>query len=62
MSNSRTIQRPLSRTLLLLGALPAVVMFIVLMVFFTSARLEDARRDLSDSSQMLADSLAPALE
>jgi len=62
MSNTRTIQRPLSRTLLLLGALPAVVMFIVLMVFFTSARLEDARRDLSDSSQMLADSLAPALE
>jgi signal transduction histidine kinase/ActR/RegA family two-component response regulator len=37
-------------------------MFLVLMVFFTSARLEDARRDLSDSSQMLADSLAPALE
>lgn len=53
---------PLSRKLLLLGALPAVVMFIVLMVFFTSARLDDARQDLSDSSQMLADSLAPALE
>ncbi|TYC63886.1 response regulator [Marinobacter sp. BW6] len=62
MSNTRRQQRPLSRKLLLLGALPAVVMFIVLMVFFTSARLEDARRDLSDSSQMLADSLAPALE
>jgi signal transduction histidine kinase/CheY-like chemotaxis protein len=52
----------MSRKLLLLGALPAIVMFIVLMVFFTSVRLEDARRDLSDSSQMLADSLAPALE
>ncbi len=62
MSNTPRPQRPLSRKLLLLGALPAVVMFLVLMVFFTSARLEDARRDLSDSSQMLADSLAPALE
>ncbi|MBW0146143.1 response regulator [Marinobacter sp. CAU 1620] len=37
-------------------------MFIVLMSFFTSARLEDARQDLSESSQMLADSLAPVLE
>ncbi len=53
---------PLSRKLLLLGALPSVMMFIVLMGFFTSARLEDARRDLNDSGQMLADSLAPALE
>ena len=62
MNKSHRHQRPLSRKLLLLGALPAIVMFIVLMVFFTSARLEDARRDLSDSSQLLADSLAPALE
>ncbi|WP_417568077.1 ATP-binding protein [Marinobacter sp.] len=62
MTNTPRPQRPLSRKLLLLGALPAVVMFLVLMVFFTSARLEDARRDLSASSQMLADSLAPALE
>lgn len=62
MSNTPALQRPLSRKLLLLGALPAVTMFLVLMVFFTSARLKDARRDLSDSSQMLADSLAPALE
>ncbi|MDX5336586.1 MAG: response regulator [Marinobacter sp.] len=52
----------LSRKLLLLGALPAVVMFVALMAFFTSARLEDARTDLAESSQMLADSLAPALE
>lgn len=59
MSNVKRQQRPLSRTLLLLGALPAVVMFIVLMVFFTSARLEDARRDLSDSGQMLADAWRP---
>ena len=62
MNNSHRQQRLMSRKLLLLGALPAIVMFIVLMVFFTSVRLEDARRDLSDSSQMLADSLAPALE
>ena len=62
MNKRHRSQRPMSRILLLLGALPAVVMFIVLMVFFTSARLQDARRDLSDSSQMLADSLAPALE
>ncbi|KPQ01613.1 ATP-binding protein [Marinobacter sp. HL-58] len=55
-------QAPLSRKLLLLGAAPAIVMFIVLMVFFTSARLDDARKDLADSSQMLADSLAPAVE
>ena len=33
MSNLKRQQRPLSRTLLLMGALPAVVMFIVLMVF-----------------------------
>lgn len=55
-------QAPLSRKLLLLGAAPAIVMFVVLMVFFTSARLDDARKDLADSSQMLADSLAPAVE
>lgn len=55
-------QAPLSRKLLLLGAAPAIVMFIVLMVFFTSARLDDARKDLAASSQMLADSLAPAVE
>ena len=62
MSNLRNNHRPLSRSLMLLGALPAVIMFLVLMVFFTSERLEDARRDLADSGQLLADSLAPALE
>ena len=62
---SATVSTPgmsLSRRLLLLGALPAVVIFVALMAFFTSARLDDARRDLAQSSQMLADSLAPALE
>ncbi|PXX91776.1 hybrid sensor histidine kinase/response regulator [Marinobacter vulgaris] len=62
MNNESDAQAPLSRKLLLLGAAPAIVMFIVLMVFFTSARLDDARKDLADSSQMLADSLAPAVE
>jgi signal transduction histidine kinase/ActR/RegA family two-component response regulator len=52
----------LTRKLMLLGAAPAIVMFVVLMIFFTSARLEDARRDVAASSQMLADSLAPAVE
>ena len=63
MSNTaNTPGMSLSRRLLLLGALPAVVIFVALMVFFTSARLEDAHLDLAQSSQMLADSLAPALE
>ncbi|NMT64941.1 ATP-binding protein [Marinobacter orientalis] len=62
MSKQADAPAPLSRKLLLLGAAPAIVMFIVLMVFFTSARLDDARKDLADSSQMLADSLAPAVE
>jgi hypothetical protein len=62
MSKQMHRQAPLSRKLLLLGAAPAIVMFIVLMVFFTSARIDDARKDLADSSQMLADSLAPAVE
>ncbi len=61
-STANTPGMSLSRRLLLLGALPAVVIFVALMVFFTSARLEDARLDLAQSSQMLADSLAPALE
>lgn len=52
----------LSTWLLMLGALPCVVMFITLMVFFTSARLQDARDNLESSSQLLADSLAPVLE
>ncbi|GGE78619.1 histidine kinase [Streptosporangium jomthongense] len=62
MSKHKPAGTPLSRKLLVLGALPAVVMFITLIGFFTSARLEDARRDLSYSNQLLADSLAPSLE
>lgn len=55
-------QRSLGTQLLLLGAIPAILMFIGLMVFFTNARLADARQDLFDSTQKLADNLAPALE
>ena len=62
MSEHNNAGTPLSRKLLMLGALPAIVMFITLIGFFTSTRLEDARRDLSDSNQLLADSLAPSLE
>lgn len=57
-----TGQRSLGTQLLLLGAIPAILMFIGLMVFFTNARLADARQDLFDSTQKLADNLAPALE
>ncbi|WP_286222715.1 ATP-binding protein [Marinobacter apostichopi] len=62
MTNPAMARPTLTRKLLLLGALPAIVMFIVLIAFFTSARLQDARQQLSDSSQMFADSLAPVLE
>ncbi len=62
MSKSNLRQATLARKLLVLGAVPAIVMFLVLMVFFTSARLDDARKELSSTSQMLADSLAPAVE
>ena len=62
MSKLPTNQASLTRKLLMLGAAPAIVMFVVLMVFFTSARLEDARKEIATSSQIMADSLAPAVE
>ncbi|MDO6824968.1 response regulator [Marinobacter sp. 1_MG-2023] len=62
MSERNAAGTPLSRKLLLLGAMPAIVMFITLIGFFTSVRLEDARQDLADSNQLMADSLAPSLE
>ncbi|TBW56006.1 response regulator [Marinobacter halodurans] len=55
-------QRPLNRQLLLLGTVPAILMFLVLLIFFTSVRLEDVRRDLFRSTQVVADNLAPAVE
>jgi signal transduction histidine kinase/ActR/RegA family two-component response regulator len=62
MNRPPSRQASLTRKLLLLGAAPAIVMFVVLMVFFTSARLEDARKEIAATSQMMADSLAPAVE
>ena len=62
MTKRETPPAPLLRKLLMLGVVPAVLMFVVLMVFFTAARLDDARTDLSKNSQLLADSLAPAVE
>lgn len=62
MTKRETLPAPLLRKLLMLGVVPAVLMFVVLMVFFTAARLDDARTDLSKNSQLLADSLAPAVE
>lgn len=62
VNDPKPARASLTRKLLLLGAVPAVVMFIVLMAFFTSARLDDARQELTDNSQMFADSLAPVLE
>lgn len=53
---------PLSRKIILLGTLPAIFLFIVLVGFFTSARLDDAKQELADSNQLLADRLAPSLE
>lgn len=55
-------RRTLNGQLLWLGALPAALMFIGLMVFFTTARLSDARTDLFTGTQVMADNLAPALE
>lgn len=52
----------LSRRLLLLGVLPALLMFSVLVAFFTWVRLDDARDSMAQSSQLLADNLAPVLE
>lgn len=48
--------------LLLLGMLPAVVMFGVMLLFFTQARLDDARQNLLRNAQLTADNLAPAVE
>jgi len=62
MTPTKSTKLSLASQLLLLGALPAVVMFVALMAFFTSARLDDARANLAQNGQLLADSLAPALE
>ena len=56
-------RRPsLYRKLLLLGTLPAVGMFTILLVFFVSARLDDARHELFRTGQVMANNLSPAAE
>lgn len=45
-----------------LGMLPATLMFMALVLFFTHSRLEEARADLVSRAQLMADQLAPALE
>lgn len=60
--DKRDTASSLSRKLLLIGALPVAVMFVVLVVFFTSVRMTDASHELARNNQVLADSLAPALE
>lgn len=45
-----------------LGMLPATLMFIALVLFFTHSRLEEARAELVSRAQLMADQLAPALE
>jgi signal transduction histidine kinase len=52
----------LARKLLILGALPAVLMFAALMLFFTYVRLQDANERVAKHSQIVADSLASVLE
>lgn len=48
--------------LLLLGMLPAMAMFLLMLLFFTQARLDDARESLFQGTQLVADNLAPAVE
>ena len=58
----RPVRWTLYHRLLLLGMLPAVAMFVLMLLFFTQARLEDARQSLFRSTQLTADNLSPALE
>ena len=62
MTSHRRNHWTIYRRLLLLGTLPALAMFLLLLLFFTQARLEDARESLFDTSQLIADNLAPAVE
>ncbi len=62
MTKPRRNHWTIYRRLLLLGTLPALAMFLLLLLFFTQARLDDARESLFDTSQLIADNLAPAVE
>lgn len=52
----------LYQRLLVLGTAPAAAMFVILLVFFTSARINDARQQLYANGQIIANNLAPAVE
>jgi len=57
------LRRPtLYQKLLLLGTIPAVGMFTILLGFFVSARLDDARHELFRTGQVMANNLSPAAE
>ena len=58
----KNVRWTLYHRLLLLGMLPAVAMFVLMLLFFTQARLEDARQSLFRSTQLTADNLGPAVE
>ena len=58
----KPVRWSLYHRLLMLGMLPAIAMFALMLLFFTQARLDDARQNLFNSTQLIADNLAPAVE
>ncbi len=59
----KRLRRPnLYQKLLLLGTVPAVGMFTILLGFFVSARLDDARHELFRTGQVMANNISPAAE
>jgi signal transduction histidine kinase/CheY-like chemotaxis protein len=52
----------IGRQAFVLGMLPATLMFLALVIFFTQSRLQEARLELVGRAQMMANQLAPALE
>lgn len=58
----KPVRWTLYHRLLMLGMLPAIAMFALMLLFFTQARLDDARQSLFSSTQLIADNLAPAVE
>ena len=62
MNTEQRTRWTIYRRLLLLGTLPALAMFLFMLLFFTQARLDDTREGLFQTSQVIADNLAPAVE
>lgn len=52
----------LGRQAFILGLLPALLMFFALVLFFTHSRLQEARQEMVERGQLIADQLAPSLE